>query len=225
MKRILVLIVACSLLVSIAFAAPPLPSTWQGQANGNIHGVAFHQPMVLELKQPLAYENNPLHLFLGTTTDDQVGGLYLVSAAKFSGGGSGYVYDKNPSGIGIYKKRIVPHSYDTPSPGTALAQYLSITIQGDTVTAILSNTNSKLAAAANSFTGPNVSGLEASAVMRSVLQSMGTTEMFLLQKGAQLRLQFQGNRVDGYLQGYGRSVLNTSSDVGYSCRFQLHRVK
>ena len=224
-KQLLLVVVGNLVLLGTIWAAPPIPSTWQGELSGTIHGVAVHQSVVLELQPPLPYETNPFHLFLGTATSNQLGDISLVSAAQFFSGGTGYVYDNQPTGIGIYKKRVRPHQKDRPAPGTALVQYLTLFIQGEQVVARLTDTNSKLSAAANTFTGPNVSALEASPVMRSVMQSMGATEMFLVQQGAELRLRFDKNRAEGSFQGIGRSVINTSSDVLCRCTLHLQRVQ
>jgi hypothetical protein len=149
-----------------------------------------------------------------------------VSAAQVGTGAAtnNYKYDTG-SAMGVYSERIILHSNQQPSSDAALLQYMTISQNGALVTAVLSNINIKAAAAANLFTGPNISAMEASPVMRSVMEGLGSTEVFILQKGARLQMQFDKDFVNGIMEGSGRSVLNTSSDVVYTCRFQARRVE
>ena len=133
--------------------------------------------------------------------------------------GQGNEFGTNP---GVYTE-----SANVPvKPGVAATlQYLNVAVQGASVTATLADTHAGSAAVRNMFTGPNVSMMEASDLMRSVMATLGPTEMSVFGRGAVVRMQFEGATLTGTVQGSGRSISNTTSDVGYSCRFQARRMK
>ena len=206
-------------------AQVPIPSKWEGKAIGHVYGADFSLPVVIEISDSLPYEKNPFHLFIGSTSMTNVGDVLLTSAMKVSTGGGGIRYDTG-SAMGVYTERTTPHSSQKPAAGdAALLQYLTIKQEGSRVTAVLTNVNMNAAAAINAFTGPNVSAKEASALMRGVLESLGTNENFVFLQGATLQLRFDGGNLNGSVAGKGRSILNTSSDIEYSCRIQAKRIK
>lgn len=206
-------------------AQPPVPSSWEGEASGTIHGVEFRVPITVEFRQAIAHEDNPFNLYIGSaSTMAQIGDVLVVSAtAVNSSGGGGTVWI--PGGnIGIYQKRLAPHSGNRPLPGSAATlQYWNVRWDGQGVTAVLTDTNAAAAATLNGFTGPNVSAQEASPLMRGVMESLGSTENFVFRQGAVVKILFGGDGLSGSLEGTGRSVTNTSSDVRYACSFRARR--
>ncbi|MBP1609053.1 MAG: hypothetical protein H6Q04_1288 [Acidobacteria bacterium] len=50
-----------------AQAQPPIPSKWEGKAIGHIRGIEFSVPNVVEITQALPHEQNPFHLFVGSS--------------------------------------------------------------------------------------------------------------------------------------------------------------
>lgn len=217
-------VLAIVLWMGIAQAQVPIPSKWEGKAIGHVYGVEFSLPIRIEISSALPHEKNPFHLFIGSTSNDNAGDLLLISAMNVGTGGGGIQY-KAGSAMGVYTERRIPHSDQPPSSGSALLQYLTIRQEGSRVTGVLTNTSMKEAAAVNMFTGPNASAREASDLMRGVLESLGTTEVFVFLQGAELQMQFSGGVLSGSVNGKGRSVLNTSSDVAYTCRFQASRIQ
>jgi hypothetical protein len=209
----------------IAQAQVPIPSTWEGKATGRVYGIDFSLPVVIEISEPLPYEKNPFHLFVGSASMTSLGDVLLTSAMRVGAGGGEVRYNTG-SAIGVYAERTTPHSSQKPAAGgAALLQYLTIKQEGSQATAVLTNVNMKEAAAVNAFTGPNVSAKEASALMRGVLEGLGTTENFVFLQGATLQLRFNGSSLNGSIAGKGRSVLNTTSDIEYSCRIQANRIR
>ena len=207
------------LFSSAAFGQPIVPSRWEGRVTGEIHGKRFDMPVTIELSRSLPRENNPFHLFVGTPSVEQVGTFGLRSAIEMGTGRTYKVYDSRK--VGVYEHTVTR----SPGRGNVTLQFLSIRQAGNIVSAVLTNTHKKSAAAANTFTGPNISTLEASDLMRDVLRQLGETEMFIFTQGASLRLQFGKTEVTGIISGAGSSVLGTSSNVQYRCSIRAQRVK
>lgn len=196
----LVSIIFCILLATAAtsWAQPPVPSKWQGVITGKVYNKTFRLPVVLEIKPALQHENNPFHLFLGAGDTKDIGNLFFSSAMKFS----------------------------TRSGGVATLQYVTITMQGNRLRAILTDTHKAEAAKANGFGGPNVSAVQASPLMRDVLKNAyGNSEMFAFVRGATMTIQFNGSQLSGVISGKGGSYTATSSDVPYQAQFQARRVQ
>ena len=204
---------------TVALGQPVVPSKWEGRATGEIHGSRFDVPVAIELRPPLEWEKNPFHLFVGTPSVEQIGAFGLVSATEMGTGGAYKVYSRG--NVGVYDRTVAR----SPGRGNVTLQYLSIEQTGNSVSAVLSNTQKESAAATNMFTGPNVSAMEASDLMRDVMRQLGETEMFTFAHGATVRLQFGATEVNGTISGVGRSVLNTSSDVPFRCSLSARRVK
>ncbi len=218
------LLLAIILGTGIVQAQVPIPSKWEGKVTGRVYGIEFSLPITIEISSALPHEKNPFHLFIGSTSNANAGDLLLVSAMQVSTDGGGIKYGTG-SAMGVYTERQVPHSSRQPSSGSALLQYFTIKLEGSQVTGVLTNVNRKEAATVNVFTGPNVSAREASELMRGVMESLGTTEIFTFLQGAELQMRFDGGVLNGNVSGKGRSVLNTSSDVSYTCRFQASRIQ
>ncbi len=205
----------------LAFSQPSTPSRWEGRATGSVAGERFDVPITIELSPPLPHEANPFHLFLGTSSVTRVGDLLLMSATQMGTGGSYKVYRTGRYGVGVYDQTLAR----TTGDGNVTLQYMKVTPQGSSVTAVLTETQAAAAAAGNTFTGPNVSAQEASDLMRGVMEALGPTEIFALGRGATVRLDFGKDEVTGSVAGVGRSVLNTSSDVRYNCAIRARRVQ
>jgi hypothetical protein len=205
-------------------AQPPVPSRWEGQAIGSIHGVEFRVPITVELGETIPHENNPFHLYIGSDAMEQIGNVLVVSATAVNSSGGGETIWIPGGNIGIYKKRQTPHSANRPQPGSAATlQYWNVRWDEQGVTGVLTDTNAAAAATLNGFTGPNVSAQEASPLMRGVMESLGSTENFVFRQGAVVKILFDGDGLSGSLEGTGRSVTNTSSDVSYACTFRARR--
>ena len=219
--RIRAFVVFFSIFVfsSAVFGQPIVPSRWEGRVIGEIHGKRFDMPATIELRRPLPWENNPFHLFVGTPSVEQVGAFGLRSAIEMGTGRTYKVYDSRK--VGVYDYTVTR----IPGRGNVTLQFLSIRQAGKIVSAVLTNTHKQSAAAANTFTGPNISALEASDLMRDVLRQLGETEMFIFIQGASLRLQFGETEVTGIISGAGSSVLGTSTNVQYRCSIRAQRVK
>ncbi|MGM0653878.1 MAG: hypothetical protein ACQETR_00920 [Thermodesulfobacteriota bacterium] len=202
-----------------AFGQPVVPSRWEGRVTGEIHGQRFNMPVTIELRQPLPWENNPFHLFVGTTAVEQVGAFGLTSAIEMGTGRTYKVYDGRK--VGVYDYTVAR----SPGRGNVTLQFFSIRQSGNTMSAVLTDAHKKEASAINIFTGPNVSAMEASDLMRGVLQQLGTTEMFTFGQGASIQLEFGHSEVIGVITGMGSSVLGTSPNVRYRCSIRARRVK
>jgi len=175
----------------------PIPSNWQGEIVGRVFNKVFRLPVTIEIRRPLPFERNPFHLFLGAGNPKDIGHLYLASAMRFN-----------------------------TSRGPATLRYLSIFLQGNQLRARLTETHGAEAAKVNGFSGPNVSAVQASPLMRDVLRNAwGPTEMFGFSRGTMLTLRFQGNRLSGIVQGAGNSYTGTSSSVVYQARMAARRVR
>jgi hypothetical protein len=144
----------------------PIPSTWQGEITGQIHNQRFTLPVVIVLKPPISYEQNPLHLMIGSDPADAIGSLMLISALSFN-----------------------------TSSGNVTLQYLSVQVQENQIIATLNNQHTQESAAANQFTAPCFSdGGVVGCLMPTepYLFTVGTT-MILNFNGNQLIGQIQGN--------------------------------
>jgi hypothetical protein len=120
------LLLSISLVSSSAYAQNiPIPSTWQGEITGQIYNQTFTLPVVIVLKQPISYEQNPLYLMIGSDPAEAVGSLMLVSAMSFN-----------------------------TSSGNVTLQYLSVQVRGNQIVATLNNQHIQESAAANQFTAP-----------------------------------------------------------------------
>jgi len=213
------LTVLLPLLAAVAQAQPPVPSVWEGEASGAIRGRAFRIPVVVELKAPLPHEANPIHFSITTPSFKQVGDLLLASASEMGTGHTGRVYDAPR--VGVYGYPVGR----TAGRGNVTLQYFTVKLDGQRLTAVLTETQAAAAASLNSFVGPNVSAMEASELMRGVHEALGPTEIFAIGKGATVRLDFTPQGVAGLIEAKGRSVLNTSSDVGLQATLRARRVK
>ncbi|MGD9947872.1 MAG: hypothetical protein AB7U29_05260 [Desulfobulbus sp.] len=185
------------LTVTELWAQIPVPSRWQGEISGEVHGVAFNLPISLELSPPIAGEQNPFHVFVGTGEADQVGNVYLSSAVRVN-----------------------------TSQGPVTLQYLSVSAQDARFSVNLTQNHGAEAAKVNGFSGPNVSADQASNLMKDVLRSAwGASEMFGFTVGAEVEVEQRGNELVGSLAGSGRSYTGTSTDVIYRAQFKAVRVK
>ncbi len=209
------------LFAGTVWGQPAVPSTWEGRATGSIRGVRFDIPVTIELKAALPWEKNPFHLFLGTISAKRVGDFGLMSANEVATGGPVKTYETGRYGVGVYDRTVTQRA----GRGNVTLQYLTVKVDGNAVTAVLTETQAEAAAAANVFTGPNVSAQEASDLMRGVMEQLGPTEMFVFARGASVRLQFGGDGLTGTVTGKGGSVLGTSSLVLYECALRAKRVK
>jgi hypothetical protein len=197
LKVALSMVLASFWAVEKTWAEVPVPSAWQGQITGQVHNTPFRLQVSIEIKSPLPFESNPVHIFVGAGNPSDIGHLFLASATQ----------------LNTYR-------------GTATLQYLSLSLQGDKLSAVLTDTHSAEAAKANGFSGPNVSAAEASDLMRDVLQNAwGPTEMFGFDRGATLSINFQGNTLSGSIQGAGGSYTGTSSQVHYRAEMTAARIK
>jgi hypothetical protein len=217
---------AAFLLVSAVLAQPPVPSEWKGEAKGSIREKVFTLPVSIELKSPPKFDNNAFRFFIGSADMKRLGDFLVLSSAEVATGGTPVMWkwSERVGAPGIYKQ-IGPASQAKLSSGAAVLQYFTIQYEGAKMIARLAGANTASAAAANSFVGPNVSALEASAVMRGVMDSLGPTEVFIFGKGATVTLEFTPDAVTGVIAGEGRSVTNTSSGVHFHCRLTARRVK
>lgn len=179
------------------WAGPPVPSQWQGEIVGQVQGQAFRLPVSIEFDRPLPYENNPLHIFIGTGNPSTVGNIFISSAMQYS-----------------------------TSRGPATLQYLTIYLQGSRLQGRLTDSHTAEAAKANGFSGPNISAEQASDLMKDVLRNAwGPTEMFGFDVGTSLVVKFFGNELTGTIQGWGGSYTGTSSRVPYQAEFRARRVR
>lgn len=211
--------IAWMLMAAAACAQPPVPSRWEGEVSGSIRGRTFRMPVNLELSAALPHEKNPFHLALTTASFNKIGDLLLASASSVGTGGPTREYTAGP--VGVYGTT----TGRTPGSGNVTLQYFTLKVDGQQVTAELTETQAAAAASMNSFVGPNVSAEEASDLMRGVHEALGPTEIFVLGRGAVLRLRFAPDGVTGSFEGKGRSVLNTSSDVPLTFTLRARRVK
>lgn len=206
-------------LVLAPAAAQPVPSTWEGRLRGLAAGQSFDLPLVIELRQPLASEQNPCHLFAGTEAEGQVGALTLVSALEVATGGRIIGYEAGR--IGIYTR---DRAWD-PGRGNLTVRFFQLRREANALSGTLGDPGTGISAAVNGFTGPNISAREASEVTRAIHEALGPTEMFLFERGATIRLEFRQGTLTGTVQGSGRSVMNTSSPVPYRAQIEAKRKK
>ncbi len=190
-------VLSCFLVPGIVWAGIPIPSVWKGQIAGTVYNRSFSLPVIIEIKQALPHENNPLHIYVGTDNPQDIGHLYLTSALQFKA-----------------------------SNGLVTLNYLAISVKGQRLQARLINTHGSEAAKANGFTGPNVSAEQASNLMKGILRdAWGPSEMFGLKVGATLFLNFQGNQLYGAIKGFGSSYTATSSDIQYVGNIRATRIR
>lgn len=173
--------IALSISTSFAIQLPafsfPVGSQWRGVAEGQVFNQRFRLPVVIEFRRPLPQESNPIGLFLGVGTPQQVGNANLFSALSLN-----------------------------TSSGAATLQYLSIQTSRTQLTGRLVNNRSAEAAAANQFYAPNVSAAYAPPIMRSVYGSLGSYELFIFNQGATISLAYNSaGQIQGRIQGNGSS--------------------
>lgn len=183
-----------------AKAAPMAASyRWEGQISGQVFKQPFRLPIVIEFSNPLRGERNPVHLAISVSDDYTVGGIILSSAQQFA-----------------------------TSSGNVTLQYFNIQTNGSQMRAVLANTHGAEAAMLNGFVAPNVTAMTAPPVMRGVYSALGETEMFAFASGAEVRIQFNGNRLSGRIYGTGGTSLAgifPLPPVIYSAEFTASLVK
>ncbi len=194
---ILILWFGCLLTPQNLFAGGLIPSTWQGEIRGRVHNENFRLPLTIEIRQPLPYEKNPMHICVATDKPDDIGHVFLSSAQQLS-----------------------------TSRGPVTLQYFFVSLSGSRMHAGLVDDHRAEAAVINGFSGPNVSAEQASDLMQGILEdAWGATEMFRFDVGATLVITFFENRLSGTLKGSGRSYTNTSSSVNYFADINAKRLR
>ncbi|MDD2466423.1 MAG: hypothetical protein PHI97_20680 [Desulfobulbus sp.] len=193
----LLMVWANPLGVSLSWAQFPVPSQWQGEISGQVHGTFFRIPVTLALSSPISGEQNPFHVFIGAGETDQFGHVTLSSAIQVN-----------------------------TRHGLVTLKYLSVTTQDTRFSAHLTQDHTTEAAKINGFSGPNVSAAEVSTLMKDVLRNAwGSSEMFGFSVGTRLVAEQRGHELWGTLAGSGRSCTGTSSEVFYQAQFKAVRMK
>lgn len=178
----------------------PVPGLWQGEIMGQVHNQPFRLPLSIEIKAPIAGENNPVHLYLGSDVVGQPGNVFLMSASEFL----------------------------TPYTGQRVTlQYFDINVSGNQLTAVLTNEHKGEAAVIDMFGAPNLSAQYAPQVMQEIYASLGQTEQFAFNRGTIVKMTFANNRITGTVQGTGFSYTGIFPlpDVVFQGQFAASRIR
>ncbi len=203
---------ACAVLIAVAFMMNCTggsgtyrgltregPSRWRGEIQGRVSDRPFRLPMVIEFKEPLPQEDNPVGVFINAGDPSQVGNLALASARQYS----------------------------APSGGRITLQYFSLKGRGSQLRGVLADEHVGEAAAYNQFVSPNVTAQNAPPGPAQHLQQyLPPTEICAFRRGAVLTINLSGERLTGNIEGSGHSVTGIfPGDVSYRAEFVAARVR